>query len=141
MNGRSEEKPDLMLRVLFVALLSLSLSVTASNAQHMNQLASPCAKTVITSELVACLTKARSVSDAKLNSLYRRLREKLDPDDLKKLAETQRLWIQYRDANCTAERALYGNATAQAPAYLACLEAMTRSRTRELAVTYAVALK
>jgi uncharacterized protein YecT (DUF1311 family) len=54
---------------------------------------------------------------------------------------TQRLWIQYRDANCTAERDLYDGGTAASPAYLACLEAMTRARTRELAVTYAVKLK
>jgi len=53
----------------------------------------------------------------------------------------QRLWIQYRDSNCAAERGLYNGGTAASPAYLACLEAMTRARTKELAVTYAVKLK
>ena len=53
----------------------------------------------------------------------------------------QRLWIEYRDANCTAERELYAGGTAATPVYLACLEAMTRARTNELWVTYAVRLK
>ena len=53
----------------------------------------------------------------------------------------QRLWIQYRDATCSAERDLYEGGTAAAPAYLAWLEAMTRARTKELVITYAVKLK
>ena len=51
------------------------------------------------------------------------------------------LWIQYRDANCAAERDLYASSTAASPDYQACLEAMTRARTKELTVTYAVKLK
>jgi hypothetical protein len=39
------------------------------------------------------------------------------------------------NATCTT------GGTAAAPAYLACLEAMTRARTKELAVGYAVRLK
>lgn len=44
-------------------------------------------------------------------------------------------------SNCSAERDLYEGGTAASPAYLGCLEAMTRARTKELAVTYAVKLK
>ncbi|PWU00446.1 MAG: hypothetical protein C5B51_25155 [Terriglobia bacterium] len=49
--------------------------------------------------------------------------------------------IQSRDANCTAERDLYEGGTAATPAYLACPEAMTRGRTKELVTTYAARLK
>ena len=62
-------------------------------------------------------------------------------EDEKRLVTAQRLWIEYRDANCTAERELYAGGTAATPVYLACLEAMTRARTNELWVTYAVRLK
>ena len=51
------------------------------------------------------------------------------------------LWLKYREANCSAELSLYGSGTAAPPAYLVYLEAMTRQRTKELKVTYAVRLK
>jgi uncharacterized protein YecT (DUF1311 family) len=76
-----------------------------------------------------------------LNALYKQVRGKLDGEDEKRLVTAQRLWIQFRDANCTAERELYAGGTAAGPVYLACLEAMTRGRTRELRVTYAARLK
>jgi uncharacterized protein YecT (DUF1311 family) len=58
-----------------------------------------------------------------------------------RLTVAQRLWIQCRNANCSAERALYDGGTAAGPVYLACLEAVTRARTKELRLTYAVRLK
>jgi uncharacterized protein YecT (DUF1311 family) len=108
----------------------------------MNESASPCAGVAVTSDLVSCLSKAKDASDAKLNSVYQSLRQKkFDTEDANRLVETQRMWIKYRDANCSAERALYGGGTAAYPAYLACIEAMTRARTKELQITYAVRLK
>jgi uncharacterized protein YecT (DUF1311 family) len=107
----------------------------------MNEPDSPCAGVSITSDLVDCLSKAKDVSDEKLNSLYQRLRKNLDGEDLTHLVETQRIWIKYRDANCAAERALYDGGTGAYPAYLACMESMTRSRAKELQITYAVRLK
>jgi uncharacterized protein YecT (DUF1311 family) len=112
-----------------------------ARAQHMNETDSPCAGVVVTVELANCLARARDAADAKLNVAYKQLRAKLDAADGQRLVATQRLWIQYRDANCAAERELYDGGTAASPAYLACLEAMTRARTKELAVTYAVKLK
>jgi uncharacterized protein YecT (DUF1311 family) len=73
--------------------------------------------------------------------VYKQLRGRLDAADGQRLVAAQRLWIQYRDANCSAERDLYEGGTAASPVHLACLEAMTRARTKELAVTYAVKLK
>jgi len=107
----------------------------------MNEPDSPCAGVVVTSDSVACLSKARASSEAKMNSLYQKIRKKLHGSEVEQLANTQRLWIKYRDANCSAERSLYEPGTAASPAYLACLEAMTRERTRELRVTYTVRLK
>jgi uncharacterized protein YecT (DUF1311 family) len=131
-----------MLQARPIVLLSFSLLAGGlSPAQHMNEPDSPCAKISVTSDLVACLSKVRVSSDTELNSLYRKVREKLDASDAERLTQTQRRWIQYRDANCSAERSLYQGGTGSSPAYLACLEAMTRSRIKELYVTYAVRLK
>ncbi|HWB96424.1 MAG TPA: lysozyme inhibitor LprI family protein [Bryobacteraceae bacterium] len=107
----------------------------------MNEKDSPCASVVVTADLVQCLAKARDAADAQLNAVYKTVRGKLDAAEVQQLLTAQRLWIQYRDANCSAERDLYGGGTATGPAYLACLEAMTRARAKELKVTYAVTLK
>jgi uncharacterized protein YecT (DUF1311 family) len=126
---------------LFFTLLLLLAAVPPCHAQHMNEPDSPCADVVVTSDSVSCLSRAKDISDAKLNSVYQSIRKKLDGEDSKRLVETQEIWIKYRDANCAAERALYGNGTAQGPAYLACMEAMARERTKELQITYTVRLK
>ena len=131
-----------MLQVRLIVLFSISfLAVTSSRAQHMNEPDSPCAGVVVTSDLVACLRKARASSDAEMNSLYQKIRNRLDASEAEQLTKTQRLWIKYRDANCSAERSVYEPGTAALPAYPACLEAMTRERTKELRVTYTVRLK
>ena len=126
-------------------ILSLVAAVLTENipllAQHMNEKDSPCADIVVTVDLVNCLAKARNAADAQLNAVYKSISGKLDATEVKQLITAERLWVQYRDANCIAERDLYGGGTASGPAYLACLEAMTRKRTKELTVTYAVRLK
>ncbi len=109
-----------MLQVRLIVSLSLwFLAVAPSLAQHMNEKDSRCANVVTTSDLVECLSKARVSTDAELNSLYQQIRKKLDQDDANRLTVAQRLWVQYRDANCSAERSLYGLGTAAPPAYLA----------------------
>ena len=123
--------------ILFVAVLAVNLP---ARAQHMNDKDSPCAEVVVTVDLTSCLVKARGLADAQLNAAYQEVRGRLNAADARRLVSAQRLWLQYRDANCAAERYLY-EGTAVSPAYLACLEAMTRARTKELAVTYAVKLK
>jgi len=129
------------LRVLVIALFAVVLFAgVPARAQHMNEKDSPCAGVAGTTDLVDCLSKAKDSSDAKLNSLYKKLRKRLDPADAERLTVAQRLWIQYRDANCSAERKLYDGGTAAFPAFVACLEAMTRMRARELEITYAVKL-
>lgn len=122
-------------------LVIAALMAIPGCAQHMNEKDSPCANVVITAQLGDCLSEARGKADAELYTVYKQVRSRLRADDAERLTKTQRLWIQYRDANCLAERDLYEGGTAKYPAYFACLESMTRARTRELQVTYAVALK
>jgi uncharacterized protein YecT (DUF1311 family) len=131
-----------MRKYLPVVLISIFLLAAAPfSAQHMNEPDSPCFNVGVTYDAVECLGKAKESSDAALNSMYQDIRKRLEGDDVRRLVETQRLWIQYRDANCEAERALYGLGTGAQPAYLGCLEAMTRARTKELRITYTVRFK
>ncbi len=118
--------------------LTLLILAVPMSAQHMNEKDSPCAGVTITADLVRCLSKARSSADTKLNAMYKTVQETLRSrtGDAQRLRNAERLWLQYRDANCTAERDLYDGGTGGAPAYLACMEAMTRARAKELQVVY-----
>ena len=89
----------------------------------------------MTAALGDCLAKARDASDANLNSVYQHVKSKLDAANADRLIQTQRVWIKYRDANCSAERELYAGGTAST------LLASKRSRTKDLQVTYAIKLK
>jgi uncharacterized protein YecT (DUF1311 family) len=122
-------------------ILLAGLSGMPGYAQHMNEKDCPCANVLVTAELTSCFSQARDKADADLNSVYKQVKGRLQGADLERLTKTQRLWIQYRDANCSAEEELYAGGSARSAVYLACLESMTRARTRELRVTYVVRLK
>jgi len=117
-----------MSRLILGALLSVSVAKIPAGAQHMKEKDSPCAGVVVTVDLANCLANARDSADSQLNAMYKSVRETLDEADAQRLIAAQRSWIRYRDANCAAERDLYAGGTASSPAYLACLEAMTRAR-------------
>src|ERR1041385_6061965 len=102
-------KPLVLVGGGFVVLLLVSIP---SRAQHMNEKDSPCGNVAVTLDLTNCLSKAKDLSDEKLNSLYKSLRKRLDATDAVRLTVAQRLWIRYRDANCSAERKLYEGGTA-----------------------------
>lgn len=54
----------------------------------------------VTVEMLNCIDEELVSQDARLNGAYKRLIGQLSPTRKKQLVVTQRLWIQYRDANC-----------------------------------------
>jgi uncharacterized protein YecT (DUF1311 family) len=122
----------------WLLLLATSLcSSTIVRAQHMNAAGAPCQKTSgVTIALDNCFARTYKAADEQLNQLYKQIRQVLTPDQQQQLLAAQRLWIQFRDATCTAESDLYKGGTASAPAYSACLEELTRQRTADLKTTY-----
>ena len=125
---------------LLLALLAIVIPIYC-RAQHMNEKDSPCPNAVTTLDMEQCFSKAKASSDYELAAFYKRVLSKLDGDDADRLAKVQRLWIEYREANCSAERALYQGGSAAPVVYVACMDEMTRARTKELLQTYAVRLK
>jgi uncharacterized protein YecT (DUF1311 family) len=125
---------------LLVALLAI-IAPLHCPAQHMNEKTSPCPNAVTTLDMAQCFSKARTSSDEKLTAVYEKVLRKLDDDDADRLKKVQHLWSEYREANCSAERALYEGGSAAPVVYVACLDAMTRERTEDLQQTYAVRLK
>jgi uncharacterized protein YecT (DUF1311 family) len=84
-----------------------------------------------------CFLQAYKTADQDLNRTYDRIRKFLGDDEGgKKLLAAQRLWLQFRGANCAAERELYSGGSAAPMVYYACMEADTRQRTAELKTMY-----
>jgi uncharacterized protein YecT (DUF1311 family) len=54
----------------------------------------------VTSSMLDCIGKETTTQDARLNGAYKKLATQLTPNRKKQLITAQRLWIQYRDANC-----------------------------------------
>ena len=120
----------LLLLAIFVCYNSVA------RAQHMNSANAPCRNVAVTLAMENCFDKAYKAADSGLNQMYSQISKVLQPDDLERLKVAQRLWIQLRDATCTAESNLYNGGTASAPAYSACLEELTRQRTADLKTIY-----
>lgn len=53
-------------------------------------------------QLTACASSALQMTDDELNSLYKKIKERLQGDDQakKSLLAAQRKWIEFRDAEC-----------------------------------------
>jgi uncharacterized protein YecT (DUF1311 family) len=102
----------------------------------MNAAGAPCRQAGTTAETAQCFSLAARQADDDLNRTYEQIRRALRPEDQAKLQASERLWISYRDAACTAERDLYTDGTGANPAHLACLEAETRQHLTALSQRY-----
>jgi uncharacterized protein YecT (DUF1311 family) len=107
-----------------------------ANAQHMNAPDSPCKAPASNAEMTACFISASKTADERLNKICNRIREVLSADEQRDLQAAQRLWLEFRDANCSAERNLYAGGSAVPTVYAACIEADTRQRTSDLKAMY-----
>src|SRR5580704_1609053 len=132
-----------MNRTIGILLLTFLTTVAPDHchAQHTNEKDSPCPNAVTTVDMSECFSKAKASSVQRLTALYDKVLSTLDGEDAERLAKVQQLWTEYREANCSAERALYRGGSAAPVIYVACLDAMTRARTEELQQTYAARLK
>jgi uncharacterized protein YecT (DUF1311 family) len=121
---------------VFCLLITCAIGAKSCAAQHMNADLAPCRGPATTADNFACFDSALHKRDAELNAFYHRVQTVVDGEELTKLKAAQRLWMQFRDANCDAENQLYDGGSAAPIVKLACLEAMTRHRTEELNVMY-----
>ena len=125
-----------LVRSWLLLLATFLCYASIARGQHMNSAGSPCRNIAVTLAIENCFDKAYRAADRELNQRYGQIAKVLQPDELEQLKAAQRLWIQFRDATCTAESDLYKGGTASAPAYSACLEETTRERAAELETIY-----
>lgn len=128
------------LRIFCVLVIACFFDNSGSSAQHINPSVAPCQNVVRTMDMANCFDRALKKADLELNHTYvtvlGELKRRGAEDDLQNLRSVQRLWLQFRDASCKAERALYEGGTAAPIVYLGCLGEMTRQRTAYMKTTY-----
>jgi uncharacterized protein YecT (DUF1311 family) len=83
-----------------------------------------------TAEMVECVGAKTAYWDKRMNIAYQQALKEAQPEQREQLRKAQRLWIQYRDANC-----LYydlGEGTIARIESADCMYTMTEARAREL---------
>jgi uncharacterized protein YecT (DUF1311 family) len=126
---------NVLKRLTFFILTILLTTPGKGVAQHMNAKDAPC-QTGSNAEQTQCFITEAQAADRELNIVYNKIRRILSPVEQSKLQTVQRLWVQFRDANCAAEQELNEGGSAAPMVHASCLAAETRQRTAELSVMY-----
>ena len=116
------------------AILFLSFNATASETDELyTKQFSTCMQKSGggTVEMLNCIATEMRTQDARLNGAYKKLVGQLKADRKRQLVEVQRMWIKYRDANCSFYADPEGgtNATVSASD---CMLTATANRAKEL---------
>jgi uncharacterized protein YecT (DUF1311 family) len=125
-----------MQRMATVVVVALFVVASSGLAQHMNAPNAPCRNVAVTVDVANCFSEEGKKADTEMNRLYQSILKGLEPEDASRLRDAQRQWLHYRDANCNAEKGLYGSGTGASPAYLACIQSVTQARIAELKTIY-----
>ena len=117
-----------MLRIAALAAAALLGAAVSASAGDQGDPGQDCG--VSTPEMVDCLNAQAAQWDKKLNAAYKAALDAAEPKQREQLRKAQRLWVQYRDANCTYYSLGEGSiARVQAAE---CLRGMTEKRAKEL---------
>ena len=119
-----------MRRILFaVAMLALMAALPAK-AEMFGSGFQPCGQKTSTLEVVQCVEAKTNIADQRLNAAYKALQARIEANQRQPLLAAQRLWVQYRDANC----AFYGtrDGSIRQVQGAECIRSMTEDRAREL---------
>ena len=116
----------------FYVLLVLPalLSPKLSHAQMYSGEYQQCNQAISTIDIIECVGKLTKKWDTRLNQAYKDLMERSNDAQKASLKTSQRLWIQYRDANC----GFYADADGTISRIQAseCLRHMTMQRSCEM---------
>jgi uncharacterized protein YecT (DUF1311 family) len=118
-------------RRIFFAAPVLAMTVTLpAEAEMFGAGFRPCGEKTSTPEVVECVRAKTSIADQRLNAAYKALQAQVDNAQSQPLLTAQRLWVQYRDANCV----FYGTQDGSIRQVQAaeCMRPMTEDRASEL---------
>ena len=89
----------------------------------------PCGGKTSTLAVVECVQAKTALPDQRLNAAYKALQARIEAAQRQPLLAAQRLWVQYRHANCGFYGVQDGSIRQQAAE---CIRSMTEDRAREL---------
>jgi uncharacterized protein YecT (DUF1311 family) len=89
------------IRICVVATLALMAALPAG-AEMFGPGFQPSGEKISTPDVVECVEAKTSVADQRLNAAYKALLARIGAAQRQPLLAAQRLWVQYRDANCAS---------------------------------------
>lgn len=119
--------------LLAIAVTSLSLSVSAAEDGYSTTY-TRCmdASDGVTANMLNCMFTETEQQDARLNQGYKAAMQALGKGLQPQLRDAQRLWIKFRDADCTMLGSLTGG-TIDSINHSSCILGMTKKRADDLA--------
>jgi uncharacterized protein YecT (DUF1311 family) len=118
-----------VIRICVVSALALT-AVLPAEAEMFGPGFKPCGEKTATLAVVECVQAKTNVADQRLNAAYKALQARIDAAQGQPLLAAQRLWVQYRDANC----GFYGvqDGSIRQVQAAECIRSMTEDRAHEL---------
>jgi len=117
-----------MLRIAVVAAAALTGAAVSAYAGDQGDPGQDCG--VSTPEMVECLNAKTAQWDKRLNAAYKSALDAAPGKRREQLRVAQRLWVQYRDANCTYY--FMGEGSIARVEAAGCTYRMTKARALEL---------
>ena len=114
-----------MIYAIKILIFGLMFIASAQSAPDCNQ-------PQTTADMRDCAAINLDQSDHQLNAVYGKLMKKLDDEGQRKLKESQRSWIKFRDLNATFLADLNRGGTMEPLTYITTKAEMTDRRVQEL---------
>src|ERR1700739_4887495 len=90
---------DVVIRICVVSAVALMAALPAG-AGMFGPISQPCGDKPSTPDVGECVHAKTNVADQRLNAAYKALQARIEAAQRQPLLAAQRLWVQYRDANC-----------------------------------------
>lgn len=118
--------------LLAITVITLSAGVQAAD-DHFSTTYSACMDESrgVTMNMLECMGSETEQQDARLNQNYKAAMQALTPTKQTQLRDAQRLWIKFRDAECTLLGSLTGG-TIDSVNSASCFLDMTKKRADDL---------
>ena len=119
-----------MRQIFFAVPVLTAMGSLPAGAEMFGPGFQPCGDKTSTLAIVECVQAKTNAADQRLNAAYKALQARIDVPQRQPLLAAQRLWVQYRDANC----GFYGvqDGSIRQVQAAECIRSMTEDRAREL---------
>jgi len=125
-----------LVRVFFLSLFALAACGTPCFAQRDGAPNNLC-QGLANVPTATCFDNENQKADAELKALLSQIRETLQPEDKKKLAEAQKNWEQFRKFTCRADASVYfGGGSGESTEFEICYYIETRLQIKDLHAIY-----